>query len=182
MLQSPVAAASMLWYSGKRPADPAKLPQLRAFSDVLWGFWNRGNPNIKNINYFFMMGIVNEETNRLIATCLRSKRETLRFWPGVSFDTTTDEGHALLGSPNGAAFAYFLMQHKAELGNKRISKITVFTEEQNEDMLMLTDPNLVFYVEDVPEEKHVAGDVQVGDKRDGSVHGNARVSPRAFKL
>jgi hypothetical protein len=87
----------MLWYGGKK--DPAKedLPQLRAFSDVIWGFWNRDNPNVRNIRYFFMIGISNDATNQLIASCLRNAQKQLSNWPGTQFSTATDEGHALLG-------------------------------------------------------------------------------------
>jgi hypothetical protein len=147
---SPVYAAAFLWNNNRRPADPAKLPKLRAFSGVLWGYWSKANPDIKNVRYLFMMGISNDQTNTLIATCLHNKEETLKEWPGIEFHTKSDEGHALLGSPNGAAFAYFLMQHKAELGQKTITKVTVFRAETDDD-LAFVDPHLVFHVEDAEE-------------------------------
>ncbi|KAJ4335147.1 hypothetical protein N0V87_006301 [Didymella glomerata] len=146
-LDSPVYAAAFLWNNNRRPADPAKLPKLRAFSDVLWGYWSKANPDNKNVRYLFMMGISNDQTNTLIATCLHNKEETLKEWPGIEFHTKSDEGHALLGSPNGAAFAYFLMQHKAELGQKTITKVTMFRAETDDD-LAFVDPHLVFHVED----------------------------------
>lgn len=96
-LDSPVYAASTLWYGGRKPADSSKLPKLRAFSDILWGHWVRNNADVKNVRHFFMLGISNDETNQLIATCLKNKGSTLKEWPGTKFDTTTDEGHALLG-------------------------------------------------------------------------------------
>ena len=76
----------------------------------------------------------------------------------------------LPGSPNGAAFAYFLMQHKAELGRKRITKVTVFRTETDDD-LAFVDPNLVFHVGDAEE-----GD---GENRDGAeeVEVNVKVRP-----
>lgn len=149
-LDSPVYAAAVLWYNNRKPAEAAKLPALRAFSDLLWGYWSKNNPDIKNVRFFFMMGISNDQTNALIATCLHNRKETLKEWPGVDFDTNSDEGHALVGSPNGAAFAYFLMQHKAELGHKTISKVTVFRAETDDDLAFM-DPHLVFHVEDVGE-------------------------------
>lgn len=96
-LDSPVHAAATLWHNNRKPADATKLPKLRAFSDVLWGYWNRDNPDVKNVKFFFMMGISNDQTNALVATCLRKKKEVLKEWPGVEFDTGSDEGHALLG-------------------------------------------------------------------------------------
>ena len=139
------------------------------------GFWNRDNPNIQNIKYFFMMGISNDQTNQLIATCLQKKGKQLSEWPGTDFGTETDEGHALLGSPNGAAFAYFLMQHKAELGRKTITKVTVFRTETDDD-LAFVDPNLVFHVGDVKKE-----DGEGDDDEESMGIANGR-SAKAFKL
>lgn len=124
-----------------------------------------------------MLGISNDETNALIATCLRNAGEELQAWPGVSFDTGTDEGHALLGSPNGAAFAYFLMQHKRELGMKTIQRITVFKAE-TEDDIALVDPYLVFHVADV---KVGEGKEEDGTGRDDEERGERR-DRRAWKL
>ncbi|KAF2621471.1 hypothetical protein BU25DRAFT_379643, partial [Macroventuria anomochaeta] len=146
-LDSPIYAASNTWYGGRKPVDPTKLPRLRAFSDILWGYWNRNNPDIKNIRYFFMLGISNDQTNQLIDTCLQKAGKQLSEWPGMEFDTKTDEGHALLGSPNGAGFAYFLMQHKRELGLKTITKVTVFRAETDDD-LAFVDSHLLFHVGD----------------------------------
>ena len=167
-LESPFTAANTIWYGNKKQAKLEELPELRAFSDILWGFWIRDNPNIKNINFFFMISIINEDSNRIIARCLRNAGTKLGPWPGTSFSTDTDEGHALLGkllhpsvvlnpianrqlgSPNGAAFGYFLMQHKLELGPKRISRITIFRDEVDAPNNWV-DPNLVFHVDDAPE-------------------------------
>jgi hypothetical protein len=52
---------------------------------------------VQNIRYFFMLGISNDQTNELIARCLKNAGKELKEWPGVTFDTATDEGHALLG-------------------------------------------------------------------------------------
>ncbi|KAF1937969.1 hypothetical protein EJ02DRAFT_411304 [Clathrospora elynae] len=149
-LESPQASARALWYGGSKEPDPADLPQLRAFSDVLWGYWSRDNADVKNIRYLLMVGICNDMTNQLIDECLCRKNAELREWPGTDFEADTEEGHALIGSPNGAVFAYFLMQHKAELGQKTISKVTVFRPE-TEDSVEFVDTSLVFHVIDSPE-------------------------------
>ncbi|KAF1844423.1 uncharacterized protein K460DRAFT_250326, partial [Cucurbitaria berberidis CBS 394.84] len=149
-LESPQSAARTLWYAGRKDANPDDLPRLRALSDILWAFWTRENSaNVMQIRYFFVLGITNDQTNQLIASCLERAGKALVEWPGVSFDTATEEGHALLGSPNGAAFAYFLMQHKVQLGYKSIGKVTVFKPETDDD-LAFVDPSLVFHVEDAP--------------------------------
>jgi hypothetical protein len=96
-LEGPKAAARSQWYAGRKDAVSEDLPQLRALSDVLWGFWNRDNANIRNIRYLFMIGISNDLTEALIASCLKKAGKQLSEWPGTSFSTATDEGHVLLG-------------------------------------------------------------------------------------
>jgi hypothetical protein len=96
-LESPQASARTVWFGGSKDANKEDLPQLRAFSDIVWGFWNRDNPNIKDIRYFFMIGISNDATNQVIARCLKNVDKALSEWPGAEFSTATDEGHALLG-------------------------------------------------------------------------------------
>jgi hypothetical protein len=51
---------------------------------------------VKNIRYFFKLGISNESSNQIIASSLKKVKKELRERPGMSFDTSTDEGHALL--------------------------------------------------------------------------------------
>jgi hypothetical protein len=96
-LDGPRSAASHNWYGNSKDPDLTLLPHLRSLSDILWGYWVRDNANIKNIQYFFMLGISNDQTNQLIASCLKNTKEALKKWPGTSFGTDTDEGHALLG-------------------------------------------------------------------------------------
>lgn len=50
------------------------------------------------------------------------------------------------GSPNGVAAGYFLAQHKTQLGEKLISKVTVFRAEDYGSL-----PNMIFWVEDALE-------------------------------
>lgn len=53
------------------------------------------------------------------------------------------------GSPNGQAAAYFLAQHKRQLGgNKVIDRVTVFRPDRG---IM---PYLLFWVEDAPNGPH----------------------------
>jgi hypothetical protein len=40
---------------------------------------------------------------------------------------TTDEGKAILGSPNGRGVAFFLYQHKNILGIKTVDSVTIFS-------------------------------------------------------
>jgi hypothetical protein len=88
-------------------------------------------------------------------------------WPGTTFDSTTDQGDALIGmalmhisraishrytnsitsgSPNGLAAGYFLVQHKRELGRKYIERVTVFRADARGSF-----SNLLFWVTEVPD-------------------------------
>lgn len=88
-------AAEEYWY---RKPKVDELPELRAMSDVMWGWWNRDNPNIRNIRYFWMQQIANEDTLQLIASALKNAKKELRGWPGTTFDLNSKEGQALLGT------------------------------------------------------------------------------------
>ena len=64
----------------------------------MYGYWFRGNPNIKSIKYYWIQRIANEETNQIMARALKNKKATLKNWPGITFVTNTDEAKALLGT------------------------------------------------------------------------------------
>jgi hypothetical protein len=65
-------------------------------------------------------------------------------WPGVTFDIESEEGKAILGTPNGAGTAWLLIQRKRELGRRRIEKVTVFHAGMKEDMFGW--PSLLFWI------------------------------------
>ncbi|KAI4912818.1 hypothetical protein J4E90_006224 [Alternaria incomplexa] len=88
---------------------------------------------------------------------------------GIMATNIESPGHAVLGnmgwgrpanpgelpelpSPIGATAAYFLATHKAELGIKRISKVTVVTNEKSpsRNRRLMFDMHIYFAVEDVP--------------------------------
>jgi hypothetical protein len=97
-LDGPRSAASRLWYGNSKDPDLALLPRLRSLSDILWAYWVRDNPDVKNIRYLIMLGISNDQTNQLIASALKNVGGTLKEWPGTSFGMDKDEGRALLGT------------------------------------------------------------------------------------
>lgn len=120
---SPGHAAERFW--GEKPKTE-DLPALRTMADMLWGFWYRDNDKVKDIRYFWSQGVTNEDTAAIVATVLKNAGQELKPWPGIEFQMDTMEGKALLGSPNGIAFAYMLIGHKEELGNKIVTKAVLF--------------------------------------------------------
>jgi len=62
-------------------------------------------------------------------------------WPGRTYDATSLEGQALLGTPNESGVAFMLYQHKHDLEHKAIKKVTAF--ERDCELMLL------FYIVDV---------------------------------
>ncbi|KAH7070647.1 hypothetical protein BKA63DRAFT_493656 [Paraphoma chrysanthemicola] len=125
--ESPRSAADGNW-----PYVPPnnELPALHLASDVLWGYWVRQNP--APFRYYFAMYVQNEETLRLMASIFTQlDLPDIPKWPGIELPTTGPKaaaGEAILGSPIGATLAYFLIQHKAELGLRHVTSVTIFQD------------------------------------------------------
>lgn len=64
-------------------------------------------------------------------------------WPGLTFEIGSQEGLALLGTPNGAGVAWLLMQH-AELVGKAIARVTVWCDTEKHPLR----PSVAFWIED----------------------------------
>jgi hypothetical protein len=62
----------------------------------------------------------------------------------------------VLGSPIGATIGYFLLQHKAELGNKYVSGISIIHGDVP-DNFKVNFADLIFYIADVLPEKLIPG-------------------------
>ncbi|KAF3040969.1 hypothetical protein E8E12_009073 [Didymella heteroderae] len=104
------------------------LPELASFSDIAWLKWKEAIGSAPtSMRYFLTLSITNQETRGLFNIVLtRAKLCEVPAWPGLEVDPITEDGLALLGSPNALAFSYFLVQHKSILGDLKISKITIF--------------------------------------------------------
>jgi hypothetical protein len=50
-------------------------------------------------------------------------------WPGTTFTLDTDEGLALLGTPNALGVGWLLAQHEEAFGEKRVTSITVWQKQ-----------------------------------------------------
>jgi hypothetical protein len=171
---SPYEAAKEEW--GVENPQKEELPALRTTSDHAWGFWYRANRNhLGSIKKIMSTMITNKITQALIYHALATyelapgekRPNQVMPWPGTTFDSTTDQGDALVGmalmhisraishrytnsitsgSPNGLAAGYFLAQHKRELGRKYIERVTVFRADTRGSF-----PNLLFWVTEVPD-------------------------------
>ncbi|KZM22752.1 hypothetical protein ST47_g6100 [Ascochyta rabiei] len=129
------------------------LPQLHRGSDILWGYWVRDNPNLKNLFNYFVNHVRNDETLPLIARVLKNHGlERLPYWPGVELAMDSEDAEALLGSPIGSTIAHLLLQHKTALGVKNFEAIHVFRDNFPEDTSAgaIPEVQLLFRILDVP--------------------------------
>jgi hypothetical protein len=97
------------------------LPNIRQLSDVMWIEWaNQATVNEvqpSNIQYIFRMNVVNIDTRNIILSVIPSSAyDNVNFGGYWDFDASAEAGQALLGTPNGNAQAWFLINHKNALG------------------------------------------------------------------
>ncbi|KAL4869553.1 hypothetical protein BDV12DRAFT_196179 [Aspergillus spectabilis] len=101
-------------------------PEPRRLSDIYYLIWKqiaKISKELRNIKYFIRFHVINTQSKTV---ALKACDNDVPFWPGKDFDMSTTEGKALLGSPNGSGVAYFLINHKQDLGVKVVKKVTVF--------------------------------------------------------
>lgn len=177
-LYAPLQCAAEDWRTLGVTPTWDMMPSLRHASDIMAGYWLRGNFNPRGLKYYFAIGIQNDETLALIASILLDKAiYDIPAWPGVTLDATGDYWGAkvLLGSPIGATITYLLLQHKAELGIKRITEIIIFKDDvlpgapdpeddEEEDVVV----HLLYKIADVPPPKELEDE----DMPDDDNHGN----------
>ncbi|KAL5376087.1 hypothetical protein DPSP01_010680 [Paraphaeosphaeria sporulosa] len=95
-----------------------------------------------------MVDIANEDTAKIMARALSEAGKTISKWPGVTFNMDSDAEKAILGSANGAVFAWFLIRHKAQLGERWIPRATLFLNDLGRSW---SAAHLLFYVEVAPD-------------------------------
>ncbi|ORY08187.1 hypothetical protein BCR34DRAFT_616466 [Clohesyomyces aquaticus] len=130
----------------KPPIDPAKdpLPDLQHWSDVAYVLWKdeceKKEKDLSSIRYIFSSPARNPETQGLVARAMDNTSPPPSWSGRKEFTMDTDEGKAILGSPNGRGAAMMLIQHKATMGTyTTIEKVAVFGDGDGET-------NLLFYV------------------------------------
>ncbi|KAF1917613.1 hypothetical protein BDU57DRAFT_537270 [Ampelomyces quisqualis] len=139
-------------YQGSKQDPPINvLPKLQNWSDIAWLQWVQiAGDMAKNLRFVFRSPVANTEAQWLISRALERSGKQLSTWPGVEFGMDTDEGKAILSSPNGSGVAYLLLTHKRQLGRKIISKVTVFADDGKKQP---RPPSLIYHVVDVPLEE-----------------------------
>lgn len=85
--------------------DNKAIPPLHRWSDVAFLQWlevaNGKSTNPADLKYIMMRSVVNRQTLNVVFAALSRTGNQLDDYPGSTFATNTDEGKALLGTPNG---------------------------------------------------------------------------------
>ncbi|KAF2690446.1 hypothetical protein K458DRAFT_383555 [Lentithecium fluviatile CBS 122367] len=94
-----------------------RFEQSGRASIEIWAGWARATESDRtNLKWVFMVHTFNGDSLALIKRVMTQREKAqVREWPGEAFDAViTEEGRALLGSPNGVIVGNFLAQHKAQ--------------------------------------------------------------------
>ncbi|KAK1994456.1 hypothetical protein LX36DRAFT_641445 [Colletotrichum falcatum] len=108
------------------------VPELEQLSDLAYFQWHeacqikRVHPS--SIRLIYRTHITYVNTFNIVSQALyRQGHKSVPGWNNRAvLSMESDEGLAILGSTHGAGAALFLIQHKAALGNKRITEVTVW--------------------------------------------------------
>ncbi|KAL8651349.1 MAG: hypothetical protein Q9226_004743 [Calogaya cf. arnoldii] len=120
---------------------PAVIPQLNRLSDMMWYKWNSLVTDPATLRFIGHDNINNKLSKSIIEEILlRTTGNKFAPWPGNSFGLDTDDGKALLGTPNGIGVAWLLLDRYRDMG-KREPTVTIW--EGKEGTMMLWDLNQV---------------------------------------
>lgn len=140
-------------YSGARLTPPMTvLPNLKAWHDIAFLMWKGEAAAASNLKYIFQANIANGESANVIARALKldvpfSEDKHCPDMPWdkkKEFGMDSDEGKAILASPNGRGAALLLGTHKSTFGeHTTIGKVDVWCWEKDGEYEM----NWMFHVD-----------------------------------
>ncbi|KAL9054269.1 MAG: hypothetical protein Q9206_003609 [Seirophora lacunosa] len=102
-----------------------RVPPLNRLSDMIWTVWNLNSRSPNNLRYVGRSNVLGEDVEAIIGRIFDS-RGGVRGWPGYTYGIDTEEGQALLATPNGIAVAWLLIDRAARLGRRR-PKVTIWS-------------------------------------------------------
>lgn len=104
------------------------VPPLNRLSDAIWTTWSaRTGPNARGLRYLGRDNVVNPDTLSVMKGIFAALHHVEQvFWPGVTSSIDSMIGQALLGTPNGVAAAWLLIDHHSILG-RREPTVTIWT-------------------------------------------------------
>jgi hypothetical protein len=110
--------------------EPVKiLPDVRAWSDVIFLEWETqaqaSGQDIKGLKYVVRFEVANKDTVAIVIQGV-GPLNTIK-WPGKTIPMSDERGQAILGTPNGVGVAYLLATHKAQMGQKTVESVQVWS-------------------------------------------------------
>ncbi|KAK6223541.1 hypothetical protein QIS74_03485 [Colletotrichum tabaci] len=108
------------------------VPDLDTLSDLAYFQWQEGCKAIgvgfRDLKVIFRASVSHATTFATVMEAMRKgNHPRVPAWKDrVTFKMDSPEGLAILGSGNGASTAWFLIQHREELGAKRITEVVVW--------------------------------------------------------
>ncbi|KAI4237975.1 MAG: hypothetical protein LQ352_007904 [Teloschistes flavicans] len=110
-----------------------RIPPLNRLSDAMWTVWkDLSGDNIQNarlLRYIGRSNVVNDDSKAIMQKIFtKAKSSETVPWPGLTYTMYDEQGQALLGTPNGIATAYLLIDHHTILG-PRDPRVTIWTYE-----------------------------------------------------
>ncbi|KAI4179051.1 MAG: hypothetical protein LQ348_005472 [Seirophora lacunosa] len=111
------------------------LPTISTLSDLMWLAWNTVSTSPDGLRYIGRDKVYNDETMAVMDYLFvrDNQGETRNVpWPGLEYGGDSDEGKALLATPNGRATAWLLidfaqeMKRKGEISRREV-KVHIFS-------------------------------------------------------
>jgi hypothetical protein len=105
------------------------LPDIKAWSDITYLEWETqaeaSGQNVKGLSYIIRFEIANVDTTAIIEQAAGALSSIP--WPGLTIPMSDPRGPAILGTPNGAGIAFLLATHKAQLGEKTVESVQLWS-------------------------------------------------------
>ncbi|KAK5678717.1 Mitochondrial import inner membrane translocase subunit tim8 [Elasticomyces elasticus] len=137
-------------------------PPLNRLSDIFWLQWSEAVQarhaleDVKgygNIKWFYQHTVADDFSMSIMDEIQSMPNQTLLPYPGNTYSMTDgqvngDIARAILGSSNGNVVAFFLAQHRAEIGKKlTVSKVQFFGDAKVNEY----DRHFLFHIVEVVE-------------------------------
>ncbi|KAI4279924.1 MAG: hypothetical protein L6R38_004864 [Xanthoria sp. 2 TBL-2021] len=101
---------------------PNLIPPLHRLSDLSWYTYSKLASNPGRLRYIGHHFISNDDTkaifDRILQTAYKTNTPNVA-WPGFLASVNSDEGKALLATPNGVGVAWLMIERAAALGRRR---------------------------------------------------------------
>ncbi|KAL8662813.1 MAG: hypothetical protein Q9202_004414 [Teloschistes flavicans] len=104
------------------------VPPLHRLSDSIWTIWSGiTGQNSRGLRYIGRGNIINPDTISIMKALFDANGRTTRVpWPGITAGIDSIIGKVLLGTPNGIATGWLIVDHHSILG-RREPTVTIWT-------------------------------------------------------